>query len=110
MKNLKTVYNQEITRISQHIIRAYKPKKILLYGSCAGGNPAKNSDIDMLIIKQTSLPRYKRTQQIYRLLRNVKYNVPFEALVYTPQEIKIRLKMGDFFIADIMNKGHLIYG
>lgn len=107
---LKSAYKKEIERISRHIIREYKPEKILLYGSCAAGDPAENSDIDMLIIKQTNLPHHERARQIYRLLREIKYKVPFEALVYTPEEIKTRMKMGDFFIVDIMKKGRRIYG
>ena len=31
----------------------YKPKKIILFGSYAYGNPTEESDIDFLIIKNT---------------------------------------------------------
>lgn len=35
--------------------------------------------------------------------------IPIDLIVYTPQEIKERLELGDFFIEDILKNGLLIY-
>ena len=43
-----------ILRIAKKIGENYKPERIILYGSFAYGNPGRDSDIDLLIIKDTN--------------------------------------------------------
>jgi len=102
----ETRYQKEIKKISKIIVEKYKPEKIILFGSCAYGKVKPSSDIDMLIIKKTSKERIRRIQDILFMIDN---GLPFEPLVYTPVEIKKRLKLGDFFIKDILNKGKILY-
>ncbi len=45
---------QEIERIVKRITEGYKPLKVILYGSDAWGQPTDDSDIDLLIVKETS--------------------------------------------------------
>jgi predicted nucleotidyltransferase len=45
-----------IKDIVQKLITGYKPEKIILFGSPAYGAPREDSDIDLLIIKETDTP------------------------------------------------------
>ena len=103
------LFQTELQRIVKTLQEKYKPDKIVLYGSMNAGRLTENSDIDMLIIKDTSLPLAKRIQEVYMLLLDLNYKVPFEALVFTPSEIKKMLYLGDPFIREITNKGKIIY-
>jgi predicted nucleotidyltransferase len=98
---------EEIKKIIDQIKDKYKPKKIILFGSFAWGKPNKNSDIDLLIIKDTKKDYYQRIPEVRSLLHNI--DRAFDILVMTQKEVAKRLKLGDFFIEDILKKGKVIY-
>jgi len=98
---------EEIKKIIDQIKDKYKPKKIILFGSFAWGKPNKNSDIDLLIIKDTKKDYYQRIPEVRSLLHNI--DRAFDILVMTQKEVTKRLKLGDFFIEDILKKGKVIY-
>ncbi|MEK7275274.1 MAG: hypothetical protein AAB110_08450 [Candidatus Desantisbacteria bacterium] len=39
----------------------------------------------------------------------IKHNLPVDFLVYTPEEVKERVQINDFFIKEILEKGQVIY-
>ncbi len=98
----------EIKKITRQLVKNYKPEKIILFGSFACGKPTKDSDVDLLVIKDTKKEYYKRIPEVRSYLRNI--NHAFDILVMTPKEIIKRLKLGDFFIKDIINRGKVLYG
>ena len=63
--------------------------------------------IDLFIIKGTRKARTKRHLEVDRILLD--RTIPVDILVYTPQEIKERLSLGDFFIKNIVQKGKTLY-
>jgi len=46
-----------IAKMLQKIKTAYEPEKVILFGSYAYGKPTKDSDVDLLIIKNTKKVR-----------------------------------------------------
>jgi len=106
-KRTKKPLPKEIAKIVDQIKRRYKPEKIILYGSYAQGKQTRDSDIDMLIIKKTKKRFIERISDVLLLCD---YDIPIEPIVYTPQEVAARIKLGDFFIVDIIRKGKVIYG
>ena len=106
-QTLKEIFEKEIGKITDQIAKKYRPSKIILFGSCAKGAFTENSDIDMLIIKETSDSRIKRIKEV---LLSVDNDLPFEPLVYTPLEIENRIKLGDFFVKTALKEGKVIYG
>jgi predicted nucleotidyltransferase len=106
---LKRDFEEEIKRITDQIVKKYRPQKIILYGSCARGDYDKFSDIDLLIIKNTKRRFVKRIGDVYRLFYDFDYEIPFEPLIYTPAELKSRLDIKDFFINEILKQGKVLY-
>ncbi|MBI3335227.1 MAG: nucleotidyltransferase domain-containing protein [Candidatus Portnoybacteria bacterium] len=100
------LYQKELRRITNDIIKNYKPEKIILFGSFAYGEPTRSSDIDLLIIKKTKKSRIERTKELLLMVDN---KVPFEPVIYTPEEVDQRAREGDFFIEDILSKGKILY-
>ncbi len=88
-------------------LKKYKPKKIILFGSWAWGKPKADSDVDLLIVKDTKKSPYKRIPEARKFLRSV--DSPVDILVFTPKEITERLRLEDFFISEIVNKGKVLY-
>ncbi len=96
--------------IVRHLERDYNPKKIIFFGSWVYGQPNKDSDIDFLIIKNTHKNPMERWMEVRKILRKLNKNIPLSPLIYTEKEIKERLKIKDFFIKEVLEKGKLIYG
>lgn len=98
-----------IKGIVDKIVKAYKPEKIILFGSYAYGNPTRDSDIDMLIIKRTRKKSMDRWFFLKKLTRDPERGIPFSPLVFTPKELKYRLSLRDGFVKEILEKGEVLY-
>ncbi len=99
-----------ILEVAKRIEEQYRPKKIILFGSYAYGEPAQDSDVDLLIIKNTDKPLIDRWIEVKKLLRGVAPGLPVSPLVYTEKEIDERNAIRDFFIEEILEKGEVLYG
>lgn len=98
-----------IQEIVRRLVAEYAPEKVILFGSYAYGNPDEDSDIDLLIIKDTPERFLDRMTTVRRLARGAHRSIPFEPVVFTPKEIEQRLKIGDQFIAEIIERGEVLY-
>ena len=85
------------------------PRRAILFGSYAHGRPDRDSDIDLLIIKETNQRFIDRWIEVQRLLTGTHRHLPVETIVLTPAELEERLQMGDQFIADILARGEVLY-
>jgi predicted nucleotidyltransferase len=74
------------SEIVRRIRAAANPRKIVLYGSRARGEFHPNSDIDLLVIEDSRLPRHRRAIPIYAALSEMPLEVDTEIVVYTPAE------------------------
>lgn len=91
-------------------LKEYKPQKVILFGSYAYGEPAEDSDIDLLIVKNTDKRPIDRWIEVKRLLRDRSRTIPVSPLVYTEKELQERIALKDFFIEEIFEKGDILYG
>jgi len=98
-----------IQDILEKLLADYAPEKVILYGSYAYGKPDRDSDIDLLIIKETTARFFDRMFTVRRILTDPGRSVPVEPIVLTPQEVSRRLAIGDQFIAEIIEKGKVLY-
>lgn len=98
-----------ILKIVEKIKKEYQPEKIILFGSYAYGTPYRDSDIDLLIIKDTQERPIDRRVAVARIASDSKRLIPFEPLVLTPKEVSERLEIGDQFVEEIIRKGELLY-
>jgi predicted nucleotidyltransferase len=98
-----------ILDIADKIKKNYNPEKIILFGSYAYGKPTRDSDIDMLIVKETKKRSMDRWFTLKKLCQDPNRGIPFSPLVFTPKELDYRLSLGDQFIKDILGKGQILY-
>ncbi len=97
---------EEIKTQVQIIANKFDPEKIVLFGSYATGIPTPESDVDLLIIIDSNRSNWELTAEITLTLTHL---FPLDILVKTQQEINDRLKMGDFFIEDLINNGKTLF-
>lgn len=107
--NMRKDKNAILERITEKIRTQYKPEKIILFGSYAYGQPTKDSDIDLFIIKNTKKRHCDRALEVRTILDEENRLVAMDLLVYTASETKRRLEMGDDFIRKIVTEGVILY-
>ena len=100
---------QVIEDMVRKLVREYQPERVVLFGSYAYGTPDEESDIDLLIVKKTPERFIKRMVAVRRILTDPKRSIALETIVLTPQEVSRQLAKGDQFIAEIMEKGKVLY-
>jgi len=103
-KEREKILKEELNRIIK-IIKGLDIKKALLFGSCVKGNIGKNSDIDLLIIKDTEKRFLDRIDEIIKIIDP---KVAVDVIVYTPEEFEKLLKTSSF-VRKIAREGRIIY-
>ena len=96
----------EIKAVAERIGRDFRPRKVILFGSYAGGKPTKDSDVDLLVIMPL---RGDAVQKSVEIALAARPGFPMDLLVRTPAEVRKRLAWNDFFIREIMEKGKVLY-
>jgi predicted nucleotidyltransferase len=91
----------------KRIVQALHPEKIILFGSYAHGTPTPDSDVDLLVVMDTTARSTERYLAVSQLLVPRPFAV--DILVKTPQEIEQALAKGDFFIDEIVSRGKVLY-
>jgi predicted nucleotidyltransferase len=95
-----------IRKLCKRIAEAYRPEKIILFGSHAYGKPTPESDVDLLVVMDYEGRPIEQALKIHRELDIV---TPVDVLVYSPKEVDERLQDGDMFIVDVMRRGKVMY-
>ena len=83
------MYHEEIAQLTARIVEVERPEKIILFGSYASGTATESSDIDLLVISRSTLPRREREVRLTRRLFGS--GVPYDLLVLTPEEMEERI-------------------
>jgi len=103
----KSQFDKEIHNIVEQLIRLYKPKKVILFGSLAEGQIHQGTDIDLFIIK-SDVPEFG-VDRIRQLDSLIKYKLATDFVVYRPEELVQRLKLSDPFVKSILEQGKVLY-
>lgn len=103
----KRVTKRQIQWVVDRLVQALHPEKIILFGSYAYGKPNADSDIDLLVIMESTERWTIRTTNAYRAVHGKTF--PADLVVRTPQEMGERLAMGDRFIKEILERGKILY-
>jgi predicted nucleotidyltransferase len=106
-KARKEKLTAELNNIVFQLIHNYQPEKIILFGSMLTGDVREYSDIDLMIIKR-NVP-VRRIDRTLELETRIKRKYATDYLVYTPEEINIKIEKGDIFIKNIMEYGKVLY-
>jgi predicted nucleotidyltransferase len=101
---------EEVDEVVRRLVEHYRPQKVILFGSRAWGTPDRESDVDLLLIKETEVRLIDRRRAVRKLLFETG-GVPFalDLLVYTPAEVQRRLEIADPFIGEIIQRGQVLY-
>jgi uncharacterized protein len=91
----------------QRILSVGSPEKIVLFGSWARGQARPDSDLDLLIIEESDLPRYRRAGRYRMALLGL---FPAKGIVvWTPSEVALWRDVPNAFITAILAEGRVLY-
>ena len=104
---LKTVLKAQetIAEIIRRLVEQFQPQAIILFGSHARGEAQEQSDIDLLIVKDSDENRHHMGVQVQKILFDIDRDL--DLLVYQTREIKA--KQNSFF-RRIFSEGKVLYG
>ena len=96
-----------LEQIVERLVLGYDPDRIILFGSHATGTADEDSDLDLLVVKETEDRPVDRRIKVERLLAD--RSTPLDIHIYTPDEMRTLFKIGDPFIEEVLEKGKVVY-
>ena len=101
------INENKIKQIARKMAIAANAERVILFGSYARGEATEQSDVDLLLIADSDLPRFKRSRELYKLFKPHPFSM--DIVVYTPQEIENGKKTKFSFVATVLKEGKTIY-
>ena len=96
----------DIENFSSSLARQFRPKRIVLFGSHAWGQPKPDSDVDLLVI----LPFEGKAWRMALAIREqIHPGFPLDLLVRAQEQVDARLSRNDSFLTEIVSKGKVLY-
>lgn len=104
----KTDTDKSVQNITERLLEAYHPQKIILFGSAVKPGGAEVNDLDFFIVKD-DVP-HRGIDRIRQLRSLVDTDVATDFLIVTKKELQQRQTMEDPFIMEILNQGRILFG
>jgi len=103
----KAEVNSTLSKMVEKMRLEGSPEKIILFGSWARGDANEGSDIDLLVVEKSSLPRYKRAARYRRAVAGM--FAAKDIVVWSPEEIDEWKSVPNAFITTILREGRVLY-
>ena len=96
----------EIQAMADRIVEHFRPEKVVLFGSYARGSANEDSDVDLLVV----LPfEGSPTRKAAEILVRTDPRFPIDLIARTPEQLEVRLALGDFFLREVVEQGRTLY-
>ena len=96
-----------LAEIVRRLVAAVDPDKIILFGSRARGDSRPGSDVDLLIVRDSTEKPHRRAIPAYRSLWGL--GVPKDILWYTPEEVREWAGARNHVVARALREGRVLY-
>ncbi len=104
------VLEKILSQATEILVREYGASHVVFHGSRLFGDPYPDSDIDLLVVKETDREPIERTHDAEDLLRKIGSPVDFDVQVWTPQEVAQGLSEGQTYVSVSFFNGRFLYG
>lgn len=101
------VADEDIRHVAAQLAEAANAERVILFGSYARGEATDESDVDLMIIAENELPRFKRTRTLYGLMKP--HPFAMDLVVYTPSEIEKGRRSSHSFVSRVLEDGKTVY-
>jgi uncharacterized protein len=96
-----------IKKIVAYIIHTTDPEEIILFGSVASGRHEVNSDIDLLVIMESTYRRSQTKEDIRGFVARFGYHA--DVLLLTPAELSAAMSDSSSFLHNALKMSRKIY-
>jgi predicted nucleotidyltransferase len=96
-----------LNEIVRRLVDAVDPDRIVLFGSRARGDARPDSDIDLLIVKDSNEPPHRRAIPAYRALTGL--GVPKDIIWRTPAEVEDWSAVPNYVTTRALHEGRILY-
>lgn len=96
-------------------IKLTHPEKIILFGSYAYGEPAEESDLDILVVTSDQMipANFSEKSKIYlsvsRTISDIKKKFPIDLIVHTKAMHQKFIEENSLFARELLTKGKVLY-
>ena len=105
--SLVAVDEKILEEIVRRLVAALDPDRIILFGSRARGDARADSDVDLLIIKDSDEPTYRRAIPAYRALAGLA--VPTDIIWRTSAEVEEWSGARNYVTTRALHEGRVLY-
>lgn len=99
----------ELRSIVERIATRYAPDRVILFGSWAEGRAREDSDVDLLVVKDTDARPLDRVREARRALRGLSRSLGVDVLVLTPKELEDALARRNTLVTRAVHRGVVVY-
>jgi uncharacterized protein len=96
----------EMQRVVQQIVDRFHPQKIILFGSYAYGAPTEDSDVDLLVVMETTESLLRTATSISAA---IDHPFPLDIMVIKPEQLQAALERRAIFATEVASKGVVLY-
>jgi len=100
----KKLLLKEVTR---RIVALVNPRRVVLFGSAVRGRMNKDSDLDVLVVRNAAVHRRQRAQKIYRGLHGV--GIAVDVVVATEGDLKKYGTRSGTVLKPALKSGRILY-
>ena len=97
----------DIERIAARIAERFHPRQVLVFGSYANGTATEESDLDLLVVMETSEAHFRRAAAIRHLFWPPE--TAMDVLVFTPREVEYWKGTPNHIVTEAFRTGRLVY-
>lgn len=97
---------EHIIAFARGVAKAFRPDRIVLFGSYAYGTPNEDSDVDLLVVMPSEGLNH---HQAARIRQAIDADFPMDLIVRADDEIRQRIEWNDFFLKEITEQGIALY-
>lgn len=101
------IEESKIKEVVDRIAKGFNPEKIILFGSYAAGNATEDSDLDLIIVKETNEPVLERGKDIRFSLMGTK--IAYDLLIFTSEEFKNKKSNKYSFLNEALKTSKILY-
>lgn len=96
----------EVNKLTETLVKKYKPEKIILFGSAARGDNKPESDLDLFVIKKTKKQYFDR---VFEAMKYLNTDRSVDMIVFTPEEFEKAQNEKRVFIKQVLKYGVSLY-
>jgi uncharacterized protein len=101
-----TKVQKDLDRVVRQIVERYHPRKIILFGSYAYGEPTEDSDVDLLVVIDTDENRLRTAATISA---GIDHPFPLDIVVFNPGQLEASIERGGVFATEVARRGVVLH-